>query len=43
MKKLERFFFKILLRHYEKRIDEIFDPMLSRRIDAIRFLLEGVK
>ena len=43
MKKLEWFFLKILLRHYENRIDEIYDPMLSRRIDAIRFLLEGIK
>ena len=39
MKKIERFFLKILLHHYEKMIDDVYDPALSRRIDALLVLL----
>lgn len=43
MKQIERLFLKFMLRQLEKQILEGFDRNLSRRIDAVRFLLEEME
>jgi hypothetical protein len=37
---IERLFLKMLLRRLEKQIGKDFAPILSQRIDCIRYLLE---